>query len=229
SASVIYPYSEGLNSTPNLISEFELKKKYPNTYQFLHKNKEILRQRMDSRKYYAKGNNWFRHLRPGSFRYIHPTKFIVKGIEKRAKIGLLKENTAFNGANCPGIIIENLGNYNLFYFLGILNSRLISYYLRSVCPAKLGGYTRFNVQNINNSPIRSINFFNDEEKKYHDKLVTFVGKIIKLNGKRDMLPSSSSRDKIEREIQIVDENIDELVYELYGISKEEIKIIEDGI
>lgn len=39
-------------------------------------------------------------------------------------------------------------------------------------------------------------------------------------------PHSLNREKIEREIAITDEKIDEIVYGLYGVTDEEIKIIE---
>ncbi len=40
------------------------------------------------------------------------------------------------------------------------------------------------------------------------------------------MPPSSERDKIEREIAVTDEKIDDLVYGLYGITDEERRIIE---
>jgi len=44
---------------------------------------------------------------------------------------------------------------------------------------------------------------------------------------KEILPSAE-REKIEREIAITDEKIDEIVYGLYGITEEERKIIELG-
>ena len=50
---------------------------------------------------------------------------------------MLAEDTSFDGANCPSVIIENLAGHHEYYFLGLLNSKLISYQLSTVCPAKL--------------------------------------------------------------------------------------------
>ena len=48
-----------------------------------------------------------------------------------------------------------------------------------------------------------------------------------LNYKKEtLLPPSAERDKIEREIAVTDEKIDEIVYGLYGVTEEEKKIIE---
>jgi hypothetical protein len=43
--------------------------------------------------------------------------------------------------------------------------------------------------------------------------------------KKAALPPSAERDKIEREIAVTDEKIDDIVYELYGITGTERQII----
>jgi len=227
-ARVIYPYREGEDGNPEIIPEAELKKVYPKIYQRLSEYRDTLRERKDSRKFYARGSNWYRHLRPGSFNYIRPRKFIIKGIDTRVTIGLLENNTAFNGANCPGIILKNLQGHELFYILGILNSTLITYHLRALCPAKLGGYTRFNAKNINNSPIRSINFFNPTDKARHNQIVKLVKQMLDLNKQLTKDKAPQSRTVIQRQIETTDRQIDELVYELYDLTKEEIKIVESS-
>lgn len=50
--------------------------------------------------------------------------------------------------------------------------------------------------------------------------------MLELYKKKTALSPSAEREKIEREITIADEKIDEIVYGLYGITEEERKIIE---
>ena len=50
--------------------------------------------------------------------------------------------------------------------------------------------------------------------------------MLNLHKKKTAAPPSSEREKIEREIAITDEKTDEIVYGLYGITKEERNIIE---
>ena len=76
-------------------------------------------------------------------------------------------------------------------------------------------------------PIRPIDFNNPSEKTIHDNLVTLVDRMLELHKKKSSLPPSAEREKIEREITIMDEKIDEIVYELYGITEAEKQIIED--
>ncbi len=49
-----------------------------------------------------------------------------------------------------------------------------------------------------------------------------------LHKKKNALSPSAEREKIEREIAITDEKIDEIFYKLYRITDEERKIIEGG-
>ncbi len=151
-ALVIYPYRPGPKGEAVLIEENELREAYPNIYAHLLADKEVLKSRQDSRKLYAAGDDWYRHLRAGSFNYIEPPKLIFKGIDRRTVVGFIGGNTAFNGTNCTGVIIED-GDYSSDYILGILNSKLCSYYLNAVCPPKLSNTFRYNTHNINRVPI----------------------------------------------------------------------------
>lgn len=63
----------------------------------------------------------------------------------------------------------------------------------------------------------------------HDRTVAVVERMLELNTKKHsgkLAPTELAR--LEREIAATDEGIDELVYELYGITKEERKISEGG-
>lgn len=48
-----------------------------------------------------------------------------------------------------------------------------------------------------------------------------------LNFAENSLPSSAEREKIEREIAVTDETIDEIVYGLYDLTSDEIEIMEE--
>jgi len=50
--------------------------------------------------------------------------------------------------------------------------------------------------------------------------------MLELHKKKNCLPPSTEREKVEREIAVMDERIGEIVYGLYGVTEEERKIIE---
>jgi hypothetical protein len=226
SARLIYPYREGNQGEPNLISESELKSRYPNIYEHLAAHKGALQQRRDSRKQYALGKNWYRHVRPGSFLHIHAEKLLFKGIDTNTTVGLLREGNAFSGANCPGVILENAGNHSQSYVLGLLNSKLLSYYLRKTSPAKLSGYTRFNAKSISKAPIRTIDFSDSEDVARHDRMVGLVERMLELHERLAEVRIERERTVIGAQISATDRQIDRLVYDLYGLTEEEMAVVE---
>jgi len=119
--------------------------------------------------------------------------------------------------------------FSLKYILAILNSKLISFYFVKFLKSSKKIFSEIQARKFSQLPIHTIDFNKPEEKSMHDKMVDLVNKMLELNKKKAALPPSSKRDKIEREIQITDEKIDELVYELYGITENDRKIIEGEI
>jgi hypothetical protein len=64
-----------------------------------------------------------------------------------------------------------------------------------------------------------------KKKAIHDKLVSLVDRMLELHKKKSLIPPSSEREKIEREIAVMDEKIEDIVYGLYGITDKEREII----
>jgi type I restriction-modification system DNA methylase subunit len=112
------------------------------------------------------------------------------------------------------------------YLLGILNSSLMTFIFSKMSSEIRGGFYRWKRQYIETLPIRTIDFNNPSEKAIHDKLVSLVDRMLVLNKKKNSLPPSAEREKIEREITITDEKIDEIVYGLYGVTDEERTVVE---
>jgi len=73
-------------------------------------------------------------------------------------------------------------------------------------------------------PIRPINFSDPADKARHDKLVSLVERMLELHKRSPRLPQE--QEMVKREIESTDGRIDRLVYELYGLSEEEIRIVE---
>jgi type II restriction/modification system DNA methylase subunit YeeA len=104
------------------------------------------------------------------------------------------------------LISEDL---NLKYLLGILNSNLMHFLFTKIGVMTAGGAYTLKKATIDEFPIKLINA--DEQKPFID----LVDQILDLK-KQD---SSADTSALEQEI-------DQLVYELYGITEEEIKIVE---
>lgn len=77
-------------------------------------------------------------------------------------------------------------------------------------------------------PIWPIDFNKPEEVKKHDKIVSLVEQMLELHKKLAGFKNPDEKTRIQRQIDSTDEQIDKLVYDLYGLSEDEIKIVENN-
>jgi hypothetical protein len=116
--------------------------------------------------------------------------------------------------------------FDLRYLLSILNSKILTYFLKETGTALRGGYFRMKTAYLNPLPIRTIDFTNAADKAAHDRMVKLVDNMLQLHPRLAAAKSAHDRDLIQRQIDATDKQIGELVYQLYGLTAEEIKIVE---
>jgi adenine-specific DNA-methyltransferase len=114
-------------------------------------------------------------------------------------------------------------NINLKYLLGILNSKLIYYWLDKK-GKKQGDALQIDKAPILKIPINFLNLKNDSEKNYFNQMVSLVEHMLAIKKRKPQTPFE--QEQLQREIDATDAQIDRLVYELYGLTEEEIKIVE---
>ena len=112
------------------------------------------------------------------------------------------------------------------YLLGVLNSSLIAYYFRKMYNRQDKTFPEIRIYELRSLPIHTIDFSNPAEKTQHDKLVALVDNMLELQKKYHDARMERDKELYERQIKIVDAQIDRLVYDLYGLSEEEVKVVE---
>jgi len=119
------------------------------------------------------------------------------------------------------LLLSNNENYGLAYITGVINSKLINYYYKNF-------FITINVLKnaIFSIPIPQMNLKNKNEKLNQDKMTSLVKKMLSLHKEKQTTRNPSDLKEIEREIKTTDKKIDNLVYELYGLTDEEIAIVE---
>jgi len=125
------------------------------------------------------------------------------------------------------MIIRKKGNeYNVKYIMGILNSRLISFwFVYSLGKLQRKVFPQFKVKELRFFPVHPINFSNIGEKNIHVEIVELVDVMLNLH-KKVQQAKGKEKEQIQRQIEKTDREIDELIYKLYGITKKEKNIIE---
>jgi hypothetical protein len=131
--------------------------------------------------------------------------------------------------NNPGIIncISRGTRYSLYYMLGIVNSRLLAYLHYSSSPkARKGVFPKILVKDVRELPIRRIDFNKANDSSRHDRVVALVESMLTLYRQLAAAKTPHEQENLKRQIDATDRQIDKLVYELYGLTDEEIKIVE---
>ena len=111
--------------------------------------------------------------------------------------------------------------YSLKYLLGIINSRLLTYFYREF-------FVTIDVLKnaLLNLPIRTIDFNNPNNKARHDQISGLVERMLDLNKQLAESKNPQSKTVLQRQIEATDRQIDKLVYQLYDLTDEEIEIVE---
>jgi hypothetical protein len=76
--------------------------------------------------------------------------------------------------------------------------------------------------------VRVIDFSKAADKSRHDKLVLLVDKLLGLMPKLRAATVESEKAVLQNAVTATDQQIDQLVYELYGLTPDEIKLVEGG-
>jgi predicted type IV restriction endonuclease len=125
-------------------------------------------------------------------------------------------------------IIISKDKANLSFLLGLINSKLMNYTYSIMNPERGEALAEVKKRHVELLPIRTVDFTNKQEKGLHDKLVSLVEVMLDLHKKLSVAKTPHDRTMLERQIAATDGQIDRLVYELYGLTDEEIKLVEGG-
>jgi type I restriction-modification system DNA methylase subunit len=136
------------------------------------------------------------------------------------------EKTYCNYKTILNINPSDKTTFSMKYLCGLLNSRFLSFLYPYMSNKMLTqSFPRISVGDLKKLPIRTIDFSNPTEKAQHDKLVALVDNMLELQKKYHETRMERDKELYERQIKIVDEQIDGLVYDLYGLTEEDIRII----
>jgi type I restriction-modification system DNA methylase subunit len=201
-------------------------KKYPVIENYLKQFKnQLIPKPSDWR-----GENW-QGRKPGNYQWyeiqdsveyyleFEKSKIIYPEVCKQPEFSL-EESKLYPNKTCfimPG---------NDKYLLGLLNSRLNFFFFQTILPKLRGGFFLPSYISLKKIPIRTINFSDPADVARHDRIVTLVTQMLDLNRKLQDARLEQERTMLYRQIEATDASIDKLVYELYELTEEEIKVVE---
>ncbi|MGD0005990.1 MAG: TaqI-like C-terminal specificity domain-containing protein, partial [Anaerolineaceae bacterium] len=172
-------------------------------------------------KRYDKGEFWWELRACDYYLEFEKPKIIYPNICKNPEF-TLDHSGLYTNQKCFIISTEDK------YLLGIMNSALIFFLFRNILPKLRGDFFEPSYVFLKNFPIKTINYANQQDQNRHDRMVALVEGMLALHRQAAAARLSQDKEMIQRQIESTDAQIDRLVYDLYGLSGEEIKIVEGG-
>ena len=126
-------------------------------------------------------------------------------------------------ANTCGYVLNESNDYDIKFILGLLNSSILNW--------------RYKLTSSNNHiltnelyqlPFPPLDLSKKEGKHVHNKVVHHVEQILRLYEEKKMITVLANLYTIEDKITHFERRIDELIYQLYGLTAEEIAVIESN-
>jgi hypothetical protein len=103
-------------------------------------------------------------------------------------------------------------NFDLKYILALFNSKLINYYYTTDVAEEGRVFAQVKIINLKKIPVKNI------DKKDQEPLIAIINNIL-----------TAKKSNPEADTTHLESEIDQLVYELYGLTEEEIAIVEESV
>ncbi|NMB67247.1 MAG: DUF559 domain-containing protein [Chloroflexi bacterium] len=163
-------------------------------------------------------------------RYFTGERLLVRElISRQFRLQAVKVQEDFITNKSMQSILHKDGAPYLDYLLGLINSTLLSwYFLNKSNIAQRDDFPKIVLKETRSLPIRMIDFNDPADVKRHERMVALVENMLGLHKQLAAARSPQEKELLQRQIAFTDREIDALVYELYGLTEEEIKIVEGG-
>ncbi len=173
--------------------------------------KELKGKDVESYQVKWNGNTWISYgdwlAAPRKPEFFRTKRILIREITNPRILAAYTEDEYYN---TPSIInVIDFREIDPFYLLGILNSKLLSFYHIENSPkAKKGLFPKILVNDVRSLPIKC------GDLRSRESIVSLVKKVIEI-GNGDTLALKN--------------RIDSLVYSLYGLTPEEVKLVEKSV
>lgn len=201
-----------------------MEERFPKTFNYLLENKTYLENRERGK---MKIDDWYAYIYPKNIELMKSSKILVPDIADQSSFAL-DEMGEYAFTSGYGAILKSEVSESPKYILGLLNSDLLDFYLKRVSTTMRGGYFRYLTQFITQLPIRIIDFSNPHDKARHDRMVQLVEQMLSLHKQLNVAKTTHEKTALQRQVDATDRQINNLVYELYGLTDKEVRIVEES-
>lgn len=124
------------------------------------------------------------------------------------------------------LALDDISSLN--FILGCINSKLMSwYFLHRSNIAQRDDFPKIVLKETRNLPVPLVDTASRRQKS--NRLCELVNGMVELQKQAKNSKTEHQRSVLDRQIEATDQQIDKLVYDLYGLTQEEIAIVESTV
>jgi len=213
---LLFPYKVSA-TTYSLIDSAEFRDKYHKAWEYLKISEPRLRARERGKMRLRK--DWYAYIYPKNFLVLSKPKLVIPDIAERMRVAPDRTGEfIFSGGGAGGNAIVPTTRTEFDYFMGLLNSRLVEAYVGQTGTKFRGGWLNCEVRFIRGIPVPVLRNDSDKEtaRKIGERAKLISAAKVSLHNDR---LGDGERQRLEREVEAYEQEIDELVLRLYGIDK----------
>jgi len=132
------------------------------------------------------------------------------------------ENSFLNNKSILNILDYDNSSTNLKFLLSQLNSKLMTFFYKArAVKSSRKLFPKVVIRDLCRFPILPLS--NNQDAK---KIITLVNQMLASKKQLQQAKTASAKNYLERKCERIDKEIDQLVYQLYGLTEDEINIVE---
>ncbi|MBV6515358.1 MAG: Type IIS restriction enzyme Eco57I [Planctomycetes bacterium] len=212
---LLLPYSVTREGA-ELIPSARFRGEFPHAWAYLERCKDVLRAREDGRH---DNENWYGFGRTQNLDLFEKPRLIVGDLILQSSFALDTEGE-FGFVSGYGVTLRTEFAEHLELLLGLLNSELLSDFLKGVSTTLRGGWFRTFPQFLKQIPIKLPR--TTAEKRLAERIAAGASAITAAKKRlRTANLGDNQRVRLEREVETQDSQINRLVCQLYGVDPPE--------
>jgi type I restriction-modification system DNA methylase subunit len=221
-AVVIFPYRVDKDGY-SVIAEDELRQRWPHAYAYLRAHRTRLEKRRQS-------GQWYGFSAPRNLHLHDAAQMVVPLLADRGLAAPMECDASDYCLMASGgfsvRIDRTHAHLDPWYVLGLVNSRLLFWYLRLISNRFRGGWITCTKQYFGQLPIRVPNSGSGAGCEACEALSQLVRERIRLSADGDNALAPDDQTRRRSDVAIIERQIDDAVYDLYELTQEDVSLVE---
>ena len=217
---VIFPYL--INNPPaQLMSQSFIKHNYPAGWKYLVQNRKELGARERGKMV---GDQFYAYIYPKNLIDFAQPKIMTPEISLGTNMTIDQSGDFYHTTKVYSFVFDPTRREAPEYWLGILNSQVLWFFIKNTGYTLRGGYFTFKTNYLSPFPVPVIDFKDRSSVEKHDFLVALVKNM--LAEKAKILKTPQEKVESQRILFNLEEQIDATVLGLFTVNKEDINVLK---